>query len=76
MSADFRKYGNQCSWWKILFNCPEAKIWLRSRMNQERLSNLTVLNIDKARSDSLSTIEDANEFTDRNTDSVILALFK
>ena len=42
------------------------KAWLRSRMNQERFSNLTVLNIHKERTDRLSTII-ANEFTDRNT---------
>ena len=41
--------------------------WLRSRMNQERFSNLTVLNIHKERTDRLSTIDIANEFTDRNT---------
>ena len=43
------------------------KTWLRSRMNQERFSNLTVLNIHKERTDRLSTIDIANEFTDRNT---------
>ena len=43
------------------------KTWLRSRMNQERFSNLTVLNIHKERMDRLSTIDIANEFTDRNT---------
>ena len=43
------------------------KTWLRSRMNQERFSNLTVLNIHKERTDRLSTIDMANEFTDRNT---------
>ena len=31
------------------------KTWLRSRMNQERFSNLTVLNIRKERTDRLST---------------------
>ena len=41
--------------------------WLRSRMNQERFSNLTVLNIYKETTDSLSTIDIANEFTDSNT---------
>ena len=43
--------------------------WLRSRMNQERFSNLTVLNIHKERTDRLSTIDIANEFifSDRNT---------
>ena len=41
--------------------------WLRSRMNQERFSNLTVLNIHKGRTDRLSTIDIANEFTDRNS---------
>ena len=42
------------------------KTWLRPRMNQERFSNLTVLNIHKERMDRLSTIDIANEFTDRN----------
>ena len=42
------------------------KTWLRSRMNQERFSNLTVLNIHKERTDRLSTSDIANEFTDRN----------
>ena len=41
------------------------KTWLRSRMNQERFSNLTVLNIHEERTDRLSTIGIANEFTDR-----------
>ena len=36
-------------------------------MNQERFSNLTVLNIHKERTDWLSTTDIANEFTDRNT---------
>ena len=43
------------------------KTWLRSRMYQERLSNLTVLNTHKERTDRLFTIDIANEFTDRNT---------
>ena len=43
------------------------KTWLRSRMNQERFSNLTVLNIHKERMERLSIIDIANEFTDRNT---------
>ena len=43
------------------------KTWLRSRMYQERLSNLTILNTHKERTDRLSTIGIANEFTDRNT---------
>ena len=43
------------------------KQWLRSRMNQERFRNLTVLNIHKERTDRLSTIYIANEFTDCNT---------
>ena len=43
------------------------KTWLRSRMNQERFSNLTVLNIHKERTDRLSTVDIANKFTDRNT---------
>ena len=38
------------------------KTWLRSRMNQERFSNLTVLNMHKERTDRLSTIDIANEF--------------
>ena len=38
--------------------------WLRSRMNQEWFSNLTVLNIHKERTDRLSTIDIVNEFTD------------
>ena len=42
------------------------KTWLRSRMNQERFSNLTVLNIHKERTNRFS-IDIANEFTDRNT---------
>ena len=41
------------------------KTWPRSRMNQERFSNLTVLNIHKERTDRLSTIGIASEFTDR-----------
>ena len=45
------------------------KTWLRSRMNQERFSNLVVLNIHKERTDSLSTIDIANEFTDSNTNN-------
>ena len=45
------------------------KTWLRSRMNQERFSNLTVLNIHKERTDRLSTSDIANEFTDCNTNS-------
>ena len=45
----------------------KLKTWLRSRMNQERFSNLTVLNIHKERTDRLSTIDIANVFTDRNT---------
>ena len=43
------------------------KTWLRSRMNQERFSNLTVFNIHKERTDRLSTIDITNEFTRRNT---------
>ena len=43
------------------------KIWLRSRMNQERFSNLTVLNIHKERTDKLSAIDVANEVTYHNT---------
>ena len=43
------------------------KTWLRSRMNQERFRNLTVLNIHKERTDRLFTIDIANEFTNRNT---------
>ena len=44
------------------------KTWLRSRMNQERFySNLTVLDIHKERTNRLSPIDIANEFTDRNT---------
>ena len=43
------------------------KTWLRSRMNQERFSNLTVLNIHKEITDGLSNIDISNEFTDRNT---------
>ena len=42
------------------------KTWLDSRMNQDRFSNLTVSNIHKERTDRLSTIDIANEFTDRN----------
>ena len=41
------------------------KTWLRSRMNQERFSNLTVLNIHKERTERLSTIDIANEFNYR-----------
>ena len=43
------------------------KTWLRSKMNQERFSNLAVLNIHKERTDRLSTSDIENEFTDRNT---------
>ena len=43
------------------------KTWLRSKVNQERFSNLTVLNIHKERTDRLSTSDIENEFTDRNT---------
>ena len=43
------------------------KTWLRSKMNQERFSNLTDLNTHKERTDRLSTIDIANEFTDSNT---------
>ena len=43
------------------------KTWLRSRMNQERFRNLTVLNIHKERTDRLFTIDIANEFTHHNT---------
>ena len=43
------------------------KTWVRSKMNQERFSNLTVLNIHRERTDRLSTIDIANEFTERNT---------
>ena len=43
------------------------KTWLRSRVSQERFSNLTVLNIHKGRMDRLSIIDIANEFTGRNT---------
>ena len=53
------------------------KSWLRSRMNQERFSNLTVLKIHKERTDRLSTIDIANEFTTATqTESVILALLE
>ena len=38
------------------------KLWLRSRMNQERFSNLIVLNIQKKDLTGLSTIDIANEF--------------
>ena len=37
------------------------KAWLHSRMNQERFSNLTVLNTHKERTHRLSTIDIANE---------------
>ena len=43
------------------------KTGLRSRVNQERFSNLTVLNTHKERTDRLATIDIANEFPDRNT---------
>ena len=43
------------------------KTGFHSRMNQERFSNLTVLNIHKERTDRLSTIDIAKEFTDRNS---------
>ena len=53
------------------------KTWIRSRMNQERFSNLTVLNTHKERTDRLSTTDIANEFTDRNTNRKRnLALFE
>ena len=43
------------------------KTWLRSRMNHERFNNPRVLNVHKERTDRLSTIDFANELTDRNT---------
>ena len=53
------------------------RTWLRSRMNKERFSNLTVLKIHKERTDRLSAIDIANEFTDRNTNRKRnLALFE
>ena len=43
------------------------RTWLRSGMDQERFSNLTVLNIHRERTDRLFTIDITNEFADRNT---------
>ena len=38
------------------------KTWLRSTMTQTRLSNLTILNIHKQRTDKLCLVDVANEF--------------
>jgi len=43
------------------------KTWLRSTMTQERLSNLTILKSHKERTDRLSLLDIANEFTDLNS---------
>ena len=42
------------------------KTWLRLTMTQERLCNLTILNSHKERTERLSLLDIANEFTDRN----------
>ena len=42
------------------------KTWLRSRMGEERFSNLAMLNDHKRRTDSVSLIEVAQEFVSRN----------
>ena len=42
------------------------KTWLRSRMGEERFSNLAMLNGHKRRTDSVSLIEVAQEFVSRN----------
>ena len=47
--------------------CRRLKTWLRSGMNQERFSNQTFLNIHKEKTDRLSNIDIAKEFTYRNT---------
>ena len=44
-----------------------SKTWLRSTMTQEQFSNLTILNSHKERTDRLSLLDIANEFTDRNS---------
>ena len=53
------------------------KTWHRSRMNQERFSNLTVLNMHKQRTDGLSAIltSQTNLPTAAQTESV-MALFE
>ena len=43
------------------------KTWPRSTMSQERFRNLTILNSHKERTDRLSLLDIANEFTDRNS---------
>ena len=51
------------------------KQWLRSRMNQERFSNLTVLNIHKERTDRLPPLtSQTNLPTATQTEIAILAL--
>ena len=52
---------------QVEFGTAAVFSWFRSKMNQERFINLKVLNIHKERTDRLSTIDIANEFTDRNT---------
>ena len=42
------------------------KTWLRLTMTQEQLCNLTILNSHKERTERLSLLDIANEFTDRN----------
>ena len=42
------------------------KTWLCSTMTQERFSNLTILNSHKERTERISLLGIANEFTDRN----------
>jgi len=42
------------------------KTWLRSKMTQERFSNLTILNSHKERTERLSLVDIVNEFADRN----------
>ena len=52
------------------------KTWLRSRMNQERFSNLTVLNIHKERRGFPPLTLQTNLPSATQTESVILALFE
>ena len=43
------------------------KAWLRSTMTEKRFKNLTILNSHKGRTNRLSLLDIANEFTDRNS---------
>ena len=42
------------------------KTWQFATMTQQRFSNLTILNSHKGKTDGLSLVDVANEFTDRN----------